>query len=1457
MTAGTGAIKNYSDELKRLDTVARETVRQSQIIDSFQKQKEVAQAALTAFHDLAEQIKALEAQAAAATTPEEVAEVTSKITAARRRLGSVEEGTGLAAAARKEVEALTQEEAALNAIGVTAGRVEAAMRELTNVAVSTSAERQTILDKERIANQAAADEAIRRAAAGPAAATVTPTVRSAVTAVGAAERGAPIEDTAAAVDKLDASVGKGKLTLQTYNKVMDETYAIQRQIVSDASLIDNFTKQAAATDKARIAFTDAQAEVVRLANAVKAGTATLAELTQAEQKLDTARSSLQREVTQQTQLDAVLKARRIDTANLVVETDKLTASATRLAAVQQRAQGGQTKFFGLSPYQLQNLSFQINDVVTQLSLGQGVLRTLEAQGGQIFQVFETSVTAIKQILLIGAPVAAVLGVMAVAMERLFATEASLRQFNAALAGTVDASQRSASALLGLQRTAERMGVSFEEAGTAVKTFLGENLSTERIEQFTAAAINMSKAFGITVDEATKRLIVIPKGSIDDLEKLLFDMKLLTPELVKYFEAQRQGGSIDEARTTTINAISDAMKLAAKEGAGPFEESVTKVKNAWKDMLDQVGSSDTGSILKTVWQGLLHDTANLLDNLRKLSEVNQALGARIKAAFSGEPIKNAQQEVTSLDAQLKKATDTYNDFKAHMGDNPDNPLLDGMLKKVDELTRKLIDAKTKLNLLQITEGSPEGGPIPDVMAPQRATAAQAALAHRGETLETVAPFLNQNIGPIVNAWCAAFANAALKAAGIQGSGSNVATSFENWGTAVANAAEVRAGDVLVQARGNAAGETGGHVGIATGQTKVGPNGGLLVEMVSGNLGGRVATSFESAAGLDIRRAGIQLPPTGGTTSPMTGTQSPGLAAAKNEEERIKLQRKIDEQLAQEAMGNSAARIKNDEEIAKAKERELQKEADNDRAGMAESTDNINRRARFMADFRAHQKSVRDKEDAEVKQEADAAARALQDRVANADPTNAAAKRQAAINASQASLDQIDTLVKKGVETIGGMPINTFRDQVLKLRDEAVAIATVEADKAIVDAAVKERDERVAAIAAELHAGTITLDQAFQQTADVVKKSGDRIKAAIAASNADLAGQPQTARVQERQAANAKVDPNDVKAFDALQQQGLTKINDLVAARNKQEQIYTQLVANGRMTQSDADARINKLYADSKKGIDDAVKSQRDMIESLHDTGKISDETYQKMIANLDAVTSSTDNLTAHQRKLLNEFSGVIVNAADQGINTIAESLGKVVAGTEKWGDALKDAGVAFGQFVASVLKGIAEIILKEELEAAIKSSGGLTGILGKLFGAGAGAAGAAGAAGGGAADIAWDLPLAAAHAGGIAGAFNMSRSGISPLVFLNAPRMHNGGLASDEVATVLRKGEEVLPADDPRHRYNLMGKSSEVTSMPNIRQVLVMDPAQTSAALAGSHGEKVVITHIKNNAGAIRGILNQR
>lgn len=60
-----------------------------------------------------------------------------------------------------------------------------------------------------------------------------------------------------------------------------------------------------------------------------------------------------------------------------------------------------------------------------------------------------------------------------------------------------------------------------------------------------------------------------------------------------------------------------------------------------------------------------------------------------------------------------------------------------------------------------------------------------------------------------------------------------------------------------------------------------------------------------------------------------------------------------------------------------------------------------------------------------------------------------------------------------------------------------------------------------------------------------------------------------------------------------------------------------------------------------------------------------------------------------------------------------------------------------------------------------------------------------------------------HTGGIAGQSGARRN-VPSAVFANAPRLHNGGIAGNEVPAILQRGEEVLPANDPRHIKNFGG-----------------------------------------------------
>jgi len=91
----------------------------------------------------------------------------------------------------------------------------------------------------------------------------------------------------------------------------------------------------------------------------------------------------------------------------------------------------------------------------------------------------------------------------------------------------------------------------------------------------------------------------------------------------------------------------------------------------------------------------------------------------------------------------------------------------------------------------------------------------------------------NLDPATTAWCAAYVNATLKQAGLEGTGSNLARSFENWGEAVDG--DPQRGDLAVFWRESM--DSGkGHVGFFDGYNEDG-----TIRVLGGNQGDSVSYS----------------------------------------------------------------------------------------------------------------------------------------------------------------------------------------------------------------------------------------------------------------------------------------------------------------------------------------------------------------------------------------------------------------------------------------------------------------------------------------------------------------------------------------------------------------------------------------------------------------------------------------
>lgn len=99
--------------------------------------------------------------------------------------------------------------------------------------------------------------------------------------------------------------------------------------------------------------------------------------------------------------------------------------------------------------------------------------------------------------------------------------------------------------------------------------------------------------------------------------------------------------------------------------------------------------------------------------------------------------------------------------------------------------------------------------------------------------------------------------------------------------------------------------------------------------------------------------------------------------------------------------------------------------------------------------------------------------------------------------------------------------------------------------------------------------------------------------------------------------------------------------------------------------------------------------------------------------------------------------------------------------------------------------------------------GLMNSLGSLFSSGGGGGG------GGFFDAIGSFFGSFFHQGGIVGGGVSRGRAVDPRVWIGAPRFHGGGIAGNEVAAVLKKGEEVVTEDDPRHVKNGGGMGVKV------------------------------------------------
>lgn len=100
-----------------------------------------------------------------------------------------------------------------------------------------------------------------------------------------------------------------------------------------------------------------------------------------------------------------------------------------------------------------------------------------------------------------------------------------------------------------------------------------------------------------------------------------------------------------------------------------------------------------------------------------------------------------------------------------------------------------------------------------------------------------------------------------------------------------------------------------------------------------------------------------------------------------------------------------------------------------------------------------------------------------------------------------------------------------------------------------------------------------------------------------------------------------------------------------------------------------------------------------------------------------------------------------------------------------------------------------------------------------------------------------------HKGGIVGQDGEPRQ-VPASVFVQAPRLHSGGMRPGERAVIMEDGEEVLTANSPRHRRNYRGGGAPTVVM-NITTPDAQSFRSSQGQLSASAGRAMAIASRRN------------
>lgn len=325
------------------------------------------------------------------------------------------------------------------------------------------------------------------------------------------------------------------------------------------------------------------------------------------------------------------------------------------------ATGPRTNRLGLAPHQIANLSYQVNDVISGLAMGQTPGMILAQQGGQIAQIFPKATGAILRFIPVVGLAAAALSPFVANMVKANNEARRLADAEAILQRSGNAAQYSAPQLAEFAKRLEDIGVKGKDVTAILSTFVRDAVDPSYLEPFAQASKGLADAMGTDLATAAEKVSDAFTGNAEAVLSLDDELGFLSVSERKHIEALKASGKEAEARTTAFDIFARRYATISSDMDGPWTSSVKNLTSAWEGLVDFVNFIDWSKVKSEINAliGLVDQLTSKLGGARTrtqaatLDTLFQAENdlARLEAERARRVERGQQAGARNLDTQL--------------------------------------------------------------------------------------------------------------------------------------------------------------------------------------------------------------------------------------------------------------------------------------------------------------------------------------------------------------------------------------------------------------------------------------------------------------------------------------------------------------------------------------------------------------------------------------------------------------------------------------------------------------------------------------------------------------------------------------------------------------------------------------------------------------------------------------